>query len=169
MVKKTFIFICVHLFFSHYVFSQNGWIQQSPLPVNNSLFGVQMLNCTTAYSCGTSGCIIKSNDGGNSWEELPFANNNTLQSVHFINSDTGFSVGGDTSLYYTTDGGNSWNEKYLNGKWAFRKLIFTDSLTSYILSEACTIIKTTDQWQTWTIKPIFYGFGYYSISDIFFL
>lgn len=69
------------------------------------------------YACGDAGTILKTINGGNSWETLVTPNNiqnRQLNSIFFLNTDLGYAVGGNPtndsiqSIIKTTDGGNSW-------------------------------------------------------------
>jgi photosystem II stability/assembly factor-like uncharacterized protein/dienelactone hydrolase len=53
--------------------------------------------------------IIKTQDGGDTWQELPFVKDITVREfgVGFIDENTGF-VGTTTGGYQTTDGGKNW-------------------------------------------------------------
>ena len=66
MVRKityTILFFFL-LTFSNY----SQWFWQNPSPTANDLLGVDFINELTGWAVGTVGTIIKTTDGGESWE-----------------------------------------------------------------------------------------------------
>lgn len=65
------------------------------------------------YAVGTSGAIIKSTDGGISWEKLNNANNVTAAQVKFADvifatEAIGYAVGDNGTFWTTSNGGTDW-------------------------------------------------------------
>jgi photosystem II stability/assembly factor-like uncharacterized protein len=71
----------------------------------------QMLNsvyfpdANTGYAVGESGTILKTTNGGTSWNTLSSGTDNSLASVYFIDANTGFVVGEGGTILKTTNGG----------------------------------------------------------------
>lgn len=100
------------------------WIDRSP-----SMFVLQILSGyfhdrNTGVIVGLDGVILKTTDGGLSWDSLPGGTSHVLQSVDFFDADNGWIVGGlpdcnpcggfldgPATILRTTDGGNSWSSK----------------------------------------------------------
>src|SRR2546422_10581765 len=59
-----------------------------------TLSGVQFLDASTATAGGTSGTILRSNDGGGDWFTQPSGTIRYLFAVSFADSSTGTAVGG---------------------------------------------------------------------------
>lgn len=89
-------------------------------PADNEFFSaIHFLNTETGYAVGRTGTILKTQNGGESWEIL--RNGNTLikerlrlNDVHFSDAQTGYIIGDKGLFCKTTDGGKSWTkiEKY---------------------------------------------------------
>ena len=68
-----------------------------------------------AYGSGSDNQILRTTDGGDSWEEVltGAGSSSFFNVVHFFNSTHGFvqgdPEGGEFELYTTSDGGDSWN------------------------------------------------------------
>lgn len=87
--------------------------------VASDLQKVQMVDASTGYAVGTSGIVLKTVDGGNSWDMLDLysVNNFTgkLNDLYFKSSTDGIIAGDDAALLHTSDGGNTWTKITLNG------------------------------------------------------
>lgn len=105
-MKKIYISI-IYILFSALAFAQ--WTWQNPLPQGNDLSSVCTTDANTAYSVGATGTILKTSNGGLSWEILPSGSTSYLMSVFFTNTNTGIAVGREGTILRTTNGGASWN------------------------------------------------------------
>ncbi|MEI6088973.1 MAG: YCF48-related protein [bacterium] len=56
----------------------------------------------------THGLILKTTDGGNSWQLQQCSEDVILNKVRFVNINTGWIIGNSGVLLYTTDGGATW-------------------------------------------------------------
>lgn len=78
---------------------------------------VQFLDADFGWAVGERGTILKTTNGGRTWEVIPYTGIERLEAVHFINSRTGWISGGVTNpgshrsigcLIVTEDGGETW-------------------------------------------------------------
>ncbi len=100
------------------------------------------------------GVILRTLDGGNSWDTT-FTNNFCgLRCVYFSDMDTGYAGGFGGVILKTVDGGSTWvNLAQPFGNVPWLACHFTSGDTGYF---SCTsvgphiVIKTTDGGQTWT-------------------
>lgn len=77
--------------------------------IQKNLKSVDFINMNTGIAVGDSGTILKTTNGGMSWNSIPSGNTHNLKEVQMINANTGFVVGRNSTLLKTTDGGSSWN------------------------------------------------------------
>ncbi len=70
----------------------------------NSIF---FINEDTAWIAGSNGLLLKTSDGGITWENKDVLPNQNFKKIYFNNPDFGWTYSPDT-LLYTTDGGSSW-------------------------------------------------------------
>lgn len=61
----------------------------------------------TGYVCGSDGVILKSSDGGSSWNVLHSNTTSLLKKMFFISDQTGFIIGNNGMLIRTDNGGES--------------------------------------------------------------
>jgi len=105
--------ICRALVLSAVVFAwprtslgQSGWYGQGVM--NDTYFGVAVLDAQTAVAVGRVGEIMRSTDAGATW--APVYSGTTLDSyaVSFTDAYNGVAVGATGNIARTTDGGQSW-------------------------------------------------------------
>jgi photosystem II stability/assembly factor-like uncharacterized protein len=160
--------------FGHVVISDDRgetWRQASQVPTQALLTGVYFVDDKTGYAVGHDAVIIKTEDGGDTWElkysdpeaEMP------LFSVMFADARNGIAVGAFSTALSTTDGGETWNlqsvipdpppplegleyEPHLNG------LFRGPSGSLFIAAETGFIFRSTDNGANWEpIKTPYFG------------
>jgi len=131
---------------------QTGWSWLNPLPQGNSLGAVKFISSTTGWTAGDYGTILKTQDGGNSWQLQLSGTTNILLGMCFTNADTGTVVGAFGTILRTTNGGRNWLTQIggLASPITFRSVSFSDANTGTIVGDLGTILRTTDGGTTWT-------------------
>lgn len=81
--------------------SYTQWLWQNPLPQGNPLNDIAVIDSNIAYAVGYWGTIIKTTDGGFTWDEKSLLIHNKLNSVCFLNENIGWAVG-DTGIIIKT-------------------------------------------------------------------
>lgn len=80
--------------------------------VTEDLYGVCCIDTNTVFVCGENGLILKTEDGGNSWQEKYRQSGDTWYRIKFFDSNIGFVLGDDNNynnkLFKTIDGGDTW-------------------------------------------------------------
>jgi photosystem II stability/assembly factor-like uncharacterized protein len=154
--------IFLFLFTASAVFSQ--WASQSS-GTQYPLQSIYFINSNTGFVGSQSnntqtfvgGEIIRTTNGGMSWQQVLLDTHGRISDFHFFNSNTGFAVGGSYSMvgriFKTTNGGVNWSNitpasitSYL---WDIQ---FINQLTGFV-SGTYGVFKTTDGGVEWT--PIF--------------
>jgi photosystem II stability/assembly factor-like uncharacterized protein len=133
-------------------FSQNGWFWQNPYPHGAHLNKVQFISSSTGWAVGNDGLVLKTTDGGASWQEN-FTGSvfYELTDIQFFDLNNGVAAGtddfsGDGIMLKSTDGGESWT--LLNGSIDYVKAIsFINPDIGYAAADE--IYKTTDGGNTW--------------------
>src|SRR3990172_1852344 len=109
-MKSNGIFSLFTIIFS-LSFSYSGlgqWFWQNPLPQGNSLTAVTFIDANIGFSVGYTGTILRTTDGGNTWESQSSGTINHLCGISFTDSNIGTTVGWNGTILKTTDSGNSW-------------------------------------------------------------
>jgi len=91
-------------------------LQDAGLPhVNYTKFerhlfeGIQQIDSLTAVAVGDSGLIVRTTDGGNSWEKQDCQNTSGIYEVNFSDKQNGILLAGWT-IYTTFNGGKQWTK-----------------------------------------------------------
>lgn len=73
-------------------------------------WGFHFFNPNEGFICGGlhEGFIAKTEDGGQSWQEIPYDDERRPTSIYFVDEQTGWVIGRDGLVLSTTDGGNTW-------------------------------------------------------------
>ena len=144
-----FVYFVLHISFvclnGGQVYSQSGWVLQSPYPQSHALFSSKFLDSSNGYAVGQIGTVIKTTNGGINWTVKNLDSLKTFYSCSFININTGFVCGQSGSLYKTINGGNNWN-KLISGinNIDFNTVYMVNNSIIYIGSDSGRIIKSTD-------------------------
>jgi len=112
------------------------------------------INETVGFAISNFGAIIKTTDGGYSWEQLLSPVNFFLSKIQFADSQTGYIIGGDDTGGYilkTVDAGQTWQLINLNtpDKGRPTGMFFLNNTTGFISGEKL-FRKTADGGQTWS-------------------
>ena len=97
---------------------QQGW-QELQTGVSEDLYGVYCISQTQVVACGENGKILKTNDGGRSWDVVYEKPGYDMIHVAFSTPEVGYACGDSCTwdetnhkgiMVKTTDGGATWNE-----------------------------------------------------------
>ena len=113
-----------------------------------------------ALSSAVGGGLLKTSNGGETWEEKPFTEGITY--IHFISPSTGFvakrKLGPEEpGIYKTIDGGTTWELVYqgLDSEKGFHEIkdiVFLNSTTGYATfrDNHSYVLKTTNAGESWS-------------------
>ncbi|MDP4197002.1 MAG: YCF48-related protein [Bacteroidota bacterium] len=127
--------------------------EQFLLLYNNVLNAVQLVNAKTGYMVGQSGTVLKTTDGGQSWNAQSSGTTRELSDIYFTDVNNGYIVGTGIILR-TTDGGNKWLLSFDNYSIPLYSIHFINENTGWAVGSDGMIIKTTDGGLNWSILPI---------------
>jgi photosystem II stability/assembly factor-like uncharacterized protein len=131
--------------------------------VQSSLRGLNAVSDNVAWASGSRGTVLRTVDGGTTWENVSIAEADTIdfRDVQGFDENTAIvlSAGLPAVIYKTIDGGKSWQQKYLSMKegtfydamdfWDDQNgIVFGDAVDSRLL-----ILKTKDGGETWQELP----------------
>ncbi|MBI5403051.1 MAG: T9SS type A sorting domain-containing protein [Ignavibacteriae bacterium] len=152
MKKEIKITLAFLLFLSaSNIFSQSGWIRQSPVPYQFSGYSIKLLNNNTGFCVGQMGNIIKTTNGGINWNSVNSNTTKILRYICFINSTTGFATGDSSIIIKTTNAGNDWFISYAsNSKASVHSIYFINQNTGFAYRDTCNfLLKTTNAGENW--------------------
>lgn len=124
------------------------WTQASG--INELLTGVSMVNGNIATATGFGGVILRTTDGGITWNYQGSGTKAWLTGVSFIDANTGTVVGKEGTILRTTNGGATWiKQSSGTSNWLYR-VSFVDASNGTIIGDNGTILRTTNGGATWT-------------------
>ncbi|MFH1454455.1 MAG: YCF48-related protein [Armatimonadota bacterium] len=121
----------------HFVDDKTGWIvggtQKSYFNAygGGGLVGTLLVGIFNATSQSV-GIILKTEDGGNSWERLKCPVSQPINSIYFKDKDNGWAVGGEGTILRTKDAGLTWEKMHSPTTLTLDDICFTKDGTGYI-------------------------------------
>lgn len=135
-------------------------------PQMQNLNGVYYGSLNTGYVVGDDRLIMRTKDGGLTWEEVvPPIPNYDLSKVFFTSVNKGFIIGERGTLLTTTDGGDSWFTLNSGTAASLTAIEFISATKGFITTVYGDILSTVDGGATWTLKEDITRFG---LQDIHF-
>jgi photosystem II stability/assembly factor-like uncharacterized protein len=123
-------------------------------------------------SCDITGCtpaggfILRTTNGGDTWEKVYTPTDKIeISSVFFVSPTTGFCAG-DNVIMKTSDGGQNWTEhKITNLGGKIMQVRFATPLKGYVVCLFDKLVVTMDGGNTWQVTSPQRSTGYYDISE----
>lgn len=170
----------------HFVDGQNGWAGGgfTQAAILRSRYGgydwnvctvPRLPNCSIRDICapdplhvfaaveGMNGTILRSQNGGDSWDLLNTGPELPINGFGFTDANNGWAVFGQV-LYHTTNGGAAWDSAQ---SWPWlEKVFFVDALHGWAAGWAATMARTTDGGATWNLMTVSVpGFTQFQFTD----
>ncbi len=145
--------------------------QAKSVPIAATLTSVFFADAQTGWAVGHWGAILKTTDGGESWQlqRSAMERDQPLFSVYFADAKQGWAVGLWSLMLHTTDGGANWVTQALpappGGKKADRNLfaLFGDAQGRlFITSEQGRVLRSQDKGVTWEYRATGYAGSFWS-------
>ncbi|MEO8514966.1 MAG: YCF48-related protein, partial [Ignavibacteria bacterium] len=119
------------------------------------LYSLYFLNENTGIVCGFSPSILRTSNGGNSWENV-YSSGRVIWSLDFIDESTGFAVGGSQYPYNvllkTTNKGSNWISLTPPTNITFKDIKFINTTTGFIVGDSGLVMKTINTGINWELK-----------------
>ncbi len=144
-MKTLFVLFCIisSSLFGQAIYQNSG--------TSAHLNFVEIINDQQVYVGGDNGVLLKTFDGGDTWNPLNFPELN-VNVLSFVSVDTGFVCAEDenlnTAIYRTVDGGMSFDSILLAGNHNPYHIHFINGLTGFY-SDLSGVYKTLDGGQNW--------------------
>lgn len=164
---KLFYFLTFILIFLPCTMIRSQWTWQNPLPTSATYRDCFFIDDNNGWIVGHGGCILKTINGGTSWQCMTSGIESDLYAVYFVNNDYGWAVGGNSVIIKTSDGGESWQvQKY---SWQYNyitSVYFSDTLNGWTDAENNgELYHTIDGGEHW--NSVFIN-GAKKLTEIFF-
>lgn len=97
--------------------------------------------------------VMRSEDGGESWQRILVPSNTELFHLHFDGSSRAWIVGDRGVILATTDGGASWRQQRSGTERALYNVYFRNSRIGFAVGAGGTILRTEDGGNNWMSVP----------------
>jgi len=121
----------------------------------NALFAVDFVDDKNGIAVGVGDVILKTSDGGDSWNQLSTGSGYTLNRIQYLNAQivliSGYNPSAPTkgTFFKSIDGGNSWTLLSEFPGIRVQAFDFVDALVGYATGSDSTFLKTTDGGANW--------------------
>lgn len=120
----------------------------------DNLYAVKFVDKNTGFIAGYSGTLLRTIDGGETWEALYMGRNELIRRVDFVDVDYGWAVGHRGSIFHTRDGGRSWEVQKSVANTFLRDVAFVDRRNGWVVGHEATILHTVDGGSTWVAQTL---------------
>lgn len=142
------------------IYAAPGWCWTNPGPIGpTDLSDVELTDTLRGWAVGRAGCVIRTTDGGVTWERAQEPCADELTDVSAIDGDTAWVIAGSHGdrLYTTTDGGISWAPAGPAAGWGtgysgphYEKVDFVSESTGFVCNVSGLVYRTTDGGGAWS-------------------
>ena len=122
-----------------------SWQRLWNVPSIYQYYDVYFFDHNIGFAIGSTGTIIKTLDGGDTWSQTATLGGSSTWRLHFKNPNLGWAVHSAGGMYRTENSGQSWN---LLTNDSYREVSFP-STTGYGVGENGKMAKTSDNGTTW--------------------
>ena len=141
--------------------AQSTW-QEIATPTDKKLNAIDFPSPTIGYIGGEDSLLLKTTDGGLTWEEVDFSGITFLPSgydfleLDFVTEEIGFAtVGPYTGTYKTEDGGLTWTQLNTSGSLCYNHgLYFKNEFYGFVGGAGCFQGENMDKFVSGTSSPV---------------
>lgn len=133
--------------------------------VTGTLFAVSAVNAYVVWASGTGGAVLRTKDGGATWEKRPVPGGERLgfRDVHALNADSAWVLsignGNASRIYFTGDGGATWKLQFQNADTSafYDCITMLDAKRGVVFGDASQgrtmVLRTDNGGATWNLLP----------------
>lgn len=134
-----------------------------------NLNSVHFISQTVGFVCGNAGTLLKTTNGGNSFQSVVLQHAQQLNRVYFSTNNNGYIVGNDGLILKTNNGGTTWDSIYSGVMQSLSVVNFINARVGFVGGQGGVILKTLDSGNTWASSATGITAGQYdNVNDIFF-
>jgi photosystem II stability/assembly factor-like uncharacterized protein len=103
----------------------------------------------TGWVVGDAGTILKTDDGGVTWEKQESGVSSALLAVDFVDTSIGFAVGKSGRILRTLDGGSKWATLDSGTQKRLSAACFVSASRGWVVGKSGVRLRTADGGRTW--------------------
>ena len=124
------------------------------ISIADRFYDVAALDTDRAIVVGYAGKILRTADGGRTWEVVPSGTSRALYSVVFTDGDHGWISGQDGLILHSTDGGQTWSSQDSGTNVYLFALDFVSEQEGWVVGDRATVLHTVDGGRTWRFGKV---------------
>ena len=125
---------------------------------------IQFTDANTGWIVAAKGVVIKTSDGGLTWQPQTVGTAVDLGSLCFLDAQTGWVAGQGGVLLATADGGANWSQQRL-GSNDLRAVHFVNRQMGWVSSAEREVFQTSDGGRTWSTTTLHEEYGGPTVLD----
>ncbi len=136
----------------------------------NNLYDIKFINAETGFITGDLGTLLKTTDGGISWQSIEISFTNAkFNSIEAIDADNLIIIGDAGKIFLSNDGGSSWYGP--NGfmyEANLNDVVFFNSNEGVIAGDNGLLLRTNDGGMSWTQADTYFSGDLYDLKAVSF-
>ncbi len=152
-----------------------SWVSQTEPVINGIarvLRAVKMVSTNVGFIVGGNeyniqdgnGVILKTTDGGSSWQTQTSGTAQALYGVDFYDTNNGIAVGGLGTVLQTTNGGSTWTSRTSGVSGPLSSASYGSSTAVTIAGKGGVILHSTNGGSTWTSQSSGSAYDLYGVD-----
>lgn len=120
--------------------------------IDEKLYSVRFLDGNIGIACGGKGIIYRTDNAGESWDDIQTPVTNILRKVYVVDANKAFVVGDNSTVLYTNDAGLTWDPidvNQFNGAYHFNSIHMNGS-TAWVVGNEGVLFTSNDGGMNWT-------------------
>jgi photosystem II stability/assembly factor-like uncharacterized protein len=112
-----------------------------------------MLSPDSGWVVGNNDLVMKTKDGGVTWDSMPTGKSTAWRSAYFEDFNTGWIAGSKGNIAFTKNG-RQWTFQTSGTTKQLNDILFVDDSTGFVIGDSGIVLKTDDRGLTWTLEQI---------------
>lgn len=148
---RVFVLASYLCLYSFSAYTQGIWTHLNSNSVSH-FEDIEFISLNHGFTVGTDGTLLRTANGGLSWDSIPLPSTSDLHAIDFPTAATGFLVGEDGSAFQSSDSGSTWTPMSLPVSYHYHDVFFMDVNLGWVIgrdTNDAMLLKTTDGGQSW--------------------
>ena len=146
------------------LFTHARW-EEISTPSTDNLTTIEFIG-NIGYCAGSNGTLLKSSNGGQTWNSITSGTTDNITSILFLDNNTGYFSTSTGYVYKTTNGGASWTNNKPQTIGAINGIDFLNNSIGLAVGDNGAIFRTSNGGTSWSSLG---NFSVYVINDVEFI